>query len=130
MTLREVLSRDGTWCVWCGRVMWPRDLTVEHLLPRARGGRGVPENLAVACRRCNRRRGAKPAATYVRERLQAGEHPEIGRLRGSLARLSGSQLGTHAEYGRRQLALLGRIADSGSFEHERLPGEASGVKIS
>ena len=97
--------------------MWQGDLTIEHLLPRARGGRGIPENLAVACRRCNRRRGAKPAVTYVRERLQAGEHSEIGLLHSSLKRLSGAPLRPHAEYGRRQLALLARIADRGSVEH-------------
>jgi 5-methylcytosine-specific restriction endonuclease McrA len=58
--LAAVISRDGSTCVWCGRTSWPGDLTVEHLLPKTRGGRGIPENLAVACRSCNRRRGAKP----------------------------------------------------------------------
>lgn len=116
MSLPATIASDATNCVWCGRVFWARDLTVEHLLPKTRGGRGIPENLAVACRRCNRRRGAKPVVAYVRERLKAGEHPEIELLRGSLERLTGSESPQHANYGRRQLALLRRI-DPGSGEH-------------
>ncbi|MGH2883122.1 MAG: HNH endonuclease [Solirubrobacteraceae bacterium] len=50
MTLRGVISRDGEQCVWCGRASWLGDLTVEHLLPKTRGGRGIPENLAVSSR--------------------------------------------------------------------------------
>jgi hypothetical protein len=115
--------------VWCGRASWLADLTVEHLLPKTRGGRGVPENLAVACRRCNRRRGAKPVVAYVRERLEAGERPQIERLCVSLERLSCSESSSHAEYGGRQLALLGRIGEPGSAEDARLPGEPSGVEL-
>lgn len=129
MTLRSVISRDGASCVWCGRVSWLGDLTVEHLLPKTRGGRGIPENLAVACRSCNRRRGAKPVVAYVRERLDAGERPDIGRLRVSLERLGHSESSPHADYGRRQLALLRRIAEAGSAEHARLSGKPSGVEL-
>ena len=129
VTLRSVISRDGASCVWCGRPSWLGDLTVEHLLPKTRGGRGFPENLAVACRRCNRRRGAKPIVAYVRERLEAGDCPEIERLRISLERLSCSESTSHADYGRRQLALLGRIVEPGSAEHGRLPGESFGVEL-
>jgi hypothetical protein len=129
MMLGSVISRDGASCVWCGRGSWPGDLTVEHLLPKTRGGRGIPENLAVACRRCNRRRGAKPVVAHVRERLDAGEHPELARLRVSLERLSRAESPPHAAYGRRQLALLWRIAEPSSAEHERLLGEPFGVEL-
>lgn len=129
VTLRSVIERDGASCVWCGRAAWPRDLTVEHLLPKTRGGRGVPENVTVACRRCNRQRGAKPVAAYVRDRLAAAERSDIERLRTSLQRLSRSQSVPHADYGARQLALLERIGESGSGEDGRPPGEPSGVEL-
>lgn len=129
MTLRGVISIDGASCVWCGRASSPGDLTVEHLLPKTRGGRGIPENLAVACRRCNRRRGAKRVVSYVRDRLESGERPEMARLRISLERLSCSESSPHADYGRRQLELLGRIEEPRSAEHGRLPGEPSGVEL-
>jgi 5-methylcytosine-specific restriction endonuclease McrA len=39
--------------------------TFEHLTPRAQGG-GAGENLALACRRCNLRKGDLDALSYLR----------------------------------------------------------------
>ncbi len=84
-------TRDGDNCHWCTRPMsfdWtsPRDkrfATVEHLLPRSRGGTSQPGNLVLACRKCNVVRGnlADPtqfnlrmdriAAEIKREKLRA-----------------------------------------------------------
>ncbi len=110
MTLHSLIARDGGTCVWCGREPWPADLTAEHLLPRSRSGRGLPENLAVACRSCNRRRRSQPVAAYIRAQLGAGGRPRIDLLEAALGRLSASSSREHAEYGRRQLALMQRIA--------------------
>jgi hypothetical protein len=109
MTLENLISRDGEACVWCGRELWRHDLTAEHLLPRARSGRGVPENLAVACRRCNKQRRTKSVAAYVRAQQSAGAAPRLDLLTAALERLSGSPSSAHAQYGRRQLALLDRL---------------------
>ena len=105
------MAQDADQCVWCGRVTWRIDLTIEHLLPRSRGGQTRPENLAIACRSCNRMRGAKPVVAYVRERMRTGDEPPLAELSAALARLAGSESSVHAEYGRRQLALLARVAD-------------------
>ena len=118
MTLAELIDRDGPTCVWCGREMWPRDLTAEHLLPRARRGRGQPENLAVACRACNKRRRTRSVAAYVRVQLDAGVRPRLDLLTRALERLSRSGSAEQAEYGRRQLALLERLpASSAAGSH-------------
>jgi 5-methylcytosine-specific restriction endonuclease McrA len=109
MTLENLISRDGEACVWCGRELWRHDLTAEHLLPRARSGRGVPENLAVACRRCNKRRRTKSIAAYVRALSDAGERPRLDLLTAALARLSRSGSRAHVQYAERQLALLRRL---------------------
>jgi 5-methylcytosine-specific restriction endonuclease McrA len=107
--LDSLITRDGEVCIWCGRELWRSDLTAEHLLPRARSGRGVPENLAVACRRCNRRRRTKSVAAYVRAQVDTGARPRIDLLTAALERLSRSASRPHAEYARRQLALLRRL---------------------
>ncbi len=107
--LDEIIARDGARCVWCGQERWREDLTVEHLLPRTRKGRGSPENRAVACRVCNRRRGATPVSAYVRSELEAGRTPRVDLLRAALTRLAASPTPEHAAYGERQLALLERI---------------------
>jgi 5-methylcytosine-specific restriction endonuclease McrA len=109
MTREGLITRDGGTCVWCGHTPWPSDLTAEHLLPRSRSGRTVPENLAVACRSCNKRRRTKPVVAYVRAQLQVGQHPRVDLLRVALDRLSRSGSTVHADYARRQLALLGRL---------------------
>jgi hypothetical protein len=51
MTLEHLISRDGEVCVWCGRELWRRDLTAEHLLPRARSGRGYAQRQLALLRR-------------------------------------------------------------------------------
>lgn len=40
-------------CHYCGGVFPPRELTMDHLVPLARGGRTVKANLVPACRECN-----------------------------------------------------------------------------
>jgi hypothetical protein len=69
----------------------------------------VPENLAVACRRCNKQRRTKSVAAYVRAQRSAGAEPRLDLLTAALERLSASPSCAHAEYGRRQLALLDRL---------------------
>ncbi len=129
MELQNLISRDGPHCVWCGRASWPGDLNVEHLLPKTRGGRGLPENLTVACRSCNGRRGAKPVVAYVREQLDAGHQPDTAQLRGALDRLSRSNSRPHAEYGGRQLELLARISPTASDDDGGLPRDPLRVEL-
>lgn len=57
LTRRNVLLRDGNTCVYCGFVGVGRELTIDHVLPRSRGGRSAWENLVAACGPCNRRKG-------------------------------------------------------------------------
>jgi hypothetical protein len=108
--LDDVIARDGPLCVWCGHEPWRSDLTAEHLLPRARGGRGVVENLAAACRGCNKRRRTRAVAAFARAQLDEGRAVRLDVLSAALARLARSPLREHAAYGTRQLALLERLA--------------------
>jgi len=41
-------------CHYCGRQVPPDDLTMDHVVPVARGGRSVKGNVVPACRVCNR----------------------------------------------------------------------------
>lgn len=52
----EVIARDGHRCRYCGAT---DDLTIDHLIPRCRGGNDKPSNLVVACRSCNSSKGAR-----------------------------------------------------------------------
>jgi len=54
---REVFRRDSHTCQYCGRQT--RDLTMDHVVPRHRGGEYTWSNLVSACASCNRRKGGK-----------------------------------------------------------------------
>lgn len=53
VTRRGVLRRDGFRCVYCGG----HATTVDHVLPRSRGGPDSWENLVACCVRCNNTKG-------------------------------------------------------------------------
>jgi 5-methylcytosine-specific restriction endonuclease McrA len=55
LSRKNILRRDGHRCQYCGRVDVP--LTVDHVIPRARGGEDSWENLVAACVRCNNKKG-------------------------------------------------------------------------
>jgi 5-methylcytosine-specific restriction endonuclease McrA len=40
-------------CHWCGRPTPPGELTMDHIVPLARGGRSVKGNVVPACKQCN-----------------------------------------------------------------------------
>jgi 5-methylcytosine-specific restriction endonuclease McrA len=106
LPVEELIERDGGACVWCGRELWRRDLTREHLVPRSRGGHLTAENAVVACRPCNRRRGSRPVDAYVRDLLREGADVNVVALREALARLSRSSRRTHRESAARMLQRL------------------------
>jgi 5-methylcytosine-specific restriction endonuclease McrA len=57
LTRREVFQRDGYTCQYCGRT--GRDLTLDHVMPRHRGGKHTWENLVSACKTCNHRKAGR-----------------------------------------------------------------------
>jgi HNH endonuclease len=63
MRLARIAERDGWWCWLCGDAIDPAAIgpwqgTIDHLVPRSRGGSGEMGNLRLAHRRCNNRRGS------------------------------------------------------------------------
>lgn len=57
LTRREIFIRDNYTCQYCGTRT--SDLTIDHIIPRSRGGDHSWENLVSACRTCNHRKGGK-----------------------------------------------------------------------
>lgn len=106
LQVEELIARDGSACVWCGRELWLRDLTREHVVPRSRGGHMTTENAVVACRACNKRRGSKPVDAYVRELQREGAAVDLLALRRALGRLARSPRRTHRDAAVRQLRRL------------------------
>ena len=55
ITRKDVLARDAWTCQYCGSER--SGLTVDHVIPRSRGGESVWENIVASCAPCNRRKG-------------------------------------------------------------------------
>jgi 5-methylcytosine-specific restriction endonuclease McrA len=59
LTRRNLMFRDAHTCQYCGKRPPLRELNIDHVLPRSRGGEDSWENLVTACRVCNLRKGWK-----------------------------------------------------------------------
>jgi 5-methylcytosine-specific restriction endonuclease McrA len=55
LSRKNILRRDGYRCQYCGTSTPP--LTVDHVIPRSRGGADTWENLTCACVKCNNKKG-------------------------------------------------------------------------
>jgi 5-methylcytosine-specific restriction endonuclease McrA len=56
LTRKNILLRDNHQCQYCGETFSAVDLTLDHVIPRSRGGGSTWENLVAACSTCNRRK--------------------------------------------------------------------------
>jgi 5-methylcytosine-specific restriction endonuclease McrA len=59
LTRKNLMFRDAHQCQYCGKQPPVRDLNIDHVLPRSRGGPDSWENLVTSCRTCNLRKGYK-----------------------------------------------------------------------
>jgi len=76
-TRRRIYARDGHRCVWCRKKITPKGLpedysmgeaaTVDHVVPRSRGGTNATSNLITSCNLCNQRRGDRSVPAFARE---------------------------------------------------------------
>ncbi|MFO0638948.1 MAG: HNH endonuclease [Polyangiaceae bacterium] len=59
LTRRNLMIRDDFQCQYCQKRPPTRDLNIDHVQPRSRGGGDTWENLVIACRTCNLKKGWK-----------------------------------------------------------------------
>jgi 5-methylcytosine-specific restriction endonuclease McrA len=57
LSRKNILLRDRNTCQYCAKVISSSDLTLDHVIPRSRGGSSTWENLVACCHTCNRRKG-------------------------------------------------------------------------
>lgn len=57
LSRKNILLRDRNMCQFCGRIFPASELTLDHVMPRSRGGRSSWENLVACCYACNNRKG-------------------------------------------------------------------------
>ena len=76
ITRRAVFARDGWECQYCGA---RSNLTVDHVIPRSKGGDSSWTNIVASCAPCNRRKGDKLPlqANMVPKNAPRTPHPAI-----------------------------------------------------
>lgn len=57
LTRRDIFLRDGFACQYCGKT--GKDMTLDHVMPRHRGGGHSWENVVAACKTCNHRKAGR-----------------------------------------------------------------------
>jgi 5-methylcytosine-specific restriction enzyme A len=63
-------------CYHCGERFKPVDLTMDHLIPIARGGKSTKNNCVPSCKNCNTKKGHKTRAELALEELALKNTPK------------------------------------------------------
>jgi 5-methylcytosine-specific restriction endonuclease McrA len=74
---REVFRRDNHACQYCGNT---RHLTLDHVIPRSKGGSHTWDNVVTACEKCNSRKSDRllhEMGMFLRTKPKAPIHPAI-----------------------------------------------------
>ena len=74
LSRHTIMLRDGFSCQYCGSTPHRSQLTIDHVIPKVRGGGSTWENLVCACKQCNQTKGARtPREAGMRLRTQPSE---------------------------------------------------------
>jgi 5-methylcytosine-specific restriction endonuclease McrA len=57
LSRKNILMRDRNTCQFCARLLPASELTLDHIVPRSRGGESTWDNLVACCHPCNNRKG-------------------------------------------------------------------------
>jgi 5-methylcytosine-specific restriction endonuclease McrA len=72
LSRRNILARDEHCCQYCGRHFPSHQLSIDHVMPRSRGGGTSWENLVCACLACNIKKGGH---TPQEAKMKLVRHP-------------------------------------------------------
>src|SRR6195952_856495 len=75
LSRKNILLRDRNSCQYCSVVLTAGELTLDHVVPRSRGGLSTWENLVACCHNCNRRKGHQMLHEWTDMKLQREPRP-------------------------------------------------------
>tara|TARA_R110002096_G_scaffold20155_1_gene67129 strand:- start:469 stop:987 length:519 start_codon:yes stop_codon:yes gene_type:complete len=56
---KNIILRDENTCQYCGKEFSSDDLTMDHIVPKAKGGKKSWRNIVTACKPCNQKKGSR-----------------------------------------------------------------------
>jgi len=78
---RNIFARDENRCQYCGYKFPTSELSLEHVIPRSRGGESTWQNIVCACTECNKRKGGRtPQEAHmklIRKPVRPTRSPQI-----------------------------------------------------
>lgn len=75
-TRYNIYLRDQGRCQYCGQRFNMKDVTYDHVIPRARGGTASWENIVTCCRSCNLRKGGRTPQEAEMSLIRAPKKPK------------------------------------------------------
>lgn len=76
--------RQGSWwkqqlgrgiCYHCGEKFPKESLTMDHLIPIARGGKSTKKNIVVSCKECNSLKGHRTTVEMTMDQMNSSDTP-------------------------------------------------------
>ena len=65
-------------CIYCQRTFAPAELTMDHIVPLARGGRSTKGNVVPCCKACNNQKKHWTPAELLLQQLRTQDHRQKG----------------------------------------------------
>jgi 5-methylcytosine-specific restriction endonuclease McrA len=96
LTRRNLFHRDGHRCQYCGASA--EQLSVDHVVPRSRGGLDTWENVTTACLPCNVRKGNRTPREAAMPLVRPPHRPLSGFSFEASRQISAGQHGEWAKY--------------------------------
>ena len=78
---KEIIIRDKNQCQYCGKKFHSDKLTLDHVLPKSKGGQNTWDNLVAACKKCNQKKGDKTPEQANMNLLNKPTKPKYNILR-------------------------------------------------
>ncbi len=77
----NLLWRDNNQCQYCSNHFGPEKLTMDHVIPKSRGGKNTWTNLVTACKKCNQKKGNKTPKESGMKLIRKPFRPKASLLR-------------------------------------------------
>ena len=77
----NIVWRDNNQCQYCGNYFSTDKLTMDHVIPKSRGGKNTWENLVAACKKCNQKKGSRTPQESGMIQLKKPIRPKANILR-------------------------------------------------
>jgi 5-methylcytosine-specific restriction endonuclease McrA len=78
---REIILRDENKCQYCNKEFPTDKLTLDHIIPKSKGGLNTWHNLVAACKRCNQKKGNRTPEEANMKLLRIPKKPKYDILR-------------------------------------------------